>query len=621
MPAGHADRAEAATRTGVASAPGSRHLSSAHSAPVEGSVNETNGSSQLESPLVVTTFKWPAALGGSSVSVIGSFNGWSVPLPLGRAANGDFVRSVGLPPGGMQFKYIVDDTWMSSPCEQTVSDGAGNYNNYRLVQTTAVFKWMGPLASSSSVLITGDWNSWGELVPLRKDPKSGQYQLHACLQPGTYAYQCLVDNAWQLCPDTETIHTETGLLANKVEVKSPPAFSVFYATGWDDAVLRVRLLNSDGSPQQSGWREVPMHHTASRSRPKGGSWKTAVISALPMEAGDGSAASWQQRQEDAEGVGMEFYVTNGNGSAEDRPRGGGSYRLHHPGGYKLRSGRVLPFPKATASPMMLVSDLDGTMVGDGDDAHSMTSDFCQYWEEHSALAGCVLVYNTGRSLGSFVHLYQERGGALALPDVLITAVGTKIFRLDAEGGTRGTATGTSWREDLQWARSLDAGWDLGAVRRVAQQVLGRAQHSASWLDDGSEHPHRVALSVRHDAVDGVTRQLLEGVQAEGVQAQVIISGVGDWRYVDCVAARAGKLAALEYVRTLYGVPRERCVAAGDSGNDILMLGGANPAIVVGNAQPELVEWFLRQPQSSRLVMSDAPLGRGLLEGLARHGLF
>lgn len=37
--------------------------------------------------------------------------------------------------------------------------------------------------------------------------------------------------------------------------------------------------------------------------------------------------------------------------------------------------------------------------------------------------------------------------------------------------------------------------------------------------------------------------------------------------------RAGKLEALEYVRTLYGVPRERCVAAGDSGNDILMLEG------------------------------------------------
>lgn len=50
----------------------------------------------------------------------------------------------------------------------------------------------------------------------------------------------------------------------------------------------------------------------------------------------------------------------------------------------------------------------------------------QYWEENSALAGCVLVYNTGRSLGSFVHLFQEKNGALALPDFLITAVGTKV---------------------------------------------------------------------------------------------------------------------------------------------------------------------------------------------------
>jgi hydroxymethylpyrimidine pyrophosphatase-like HAD family hydrolase len=39
------------------------------------------------------------------------------------------------------------------------------------------------------------------------------------------------------------------------------------------------------------------------------------------------------------------------------------------------------------------------------------------------------------------------------------------------------------------------------------------------------------------------------------------------------AVKGGKFEALEYVRTLFGVPRERCVAAGDSGNDILMLEG------------------------------------------------
>lgn len=42
---------------------------------------------------------------------------------------------------------------------------------------------------------------------------------------------------------------------------------------------------------------------------------------------------------------------------------------------------------------------------------------------------------------------------------------------------------------------------------------------------------------------------------ENLQVQLIVSGEGDWRYVDCVSSRAGKLAALEYVRSLYGVAR------------------------------------------------------------------
>ena len=73
-----------------------------------------------------------------------------------------------------------------------------------------------------------------------------------------------------------------------------------------------------------------------------------------------------------------------------------------------------------------VSDLDGTMVADGAPADAATQDFCDYWEANAALAGGVLVYNTGRSLGQFISLFDEKAGALALPDVLITAVGTKV---------------------------------------------------------------------------------------------------------------------------------------------------------------------------------------------------
>ena len=73
-----------------------------------------------------------------------------------------------------------------------------------------------------------------------------------------------------------------------------------------------------------------------------------------------------------------------------------------------------------------VSDLDGTMVGNGPEADAMTRSFTHYWENTAVLRNSVLVYNTGRSLGQFTSLYQEKAGALALPNVLITAVGTKV---------------------------------------------------------------------------------------------------------------------------------------------------------------------------------------------------
>lgn len=49
--------------------------------------------------------------------------------------------------------------------------------------------------------------------------------------------------------------------------------------------------------------------------------------------------------------------------------------------------------------------------------------------------------------------------------------------------------------------------------------------------------------------------------------------------------------------------------------------GENKAIVVGNAQPELVEWLMQQPQDDRLIYTGAHLARGVLEGIARHGLY
>lgn len=53
----------------------------------------------------------------------------------------------------------------------------------------------------------------------------------------------------------------------------------------------------------------------------------------------------------------------------------------------------------------------------------------------------------------------------------------------------------------------------------------------------------------------------------------------------------------------------------------LCYAGKHRGIVVGNAQQELLDWLIQQKQSDRVVCTDAPLALGILEGIARHGLY
>jgi hydroxymethylpyrimidine pyrophosphatase-like HAD family hydrolase len=66
---------------------------------------------------------------------------------------------------------------------------------------------------------------------------------------------------------------------------------------------------------------------------------------------------------------------------------------------------------------------------------------------------------------------------------------------------------------------------------------------------------------------------------------------GDWRYVDCISLHAGKGRAMLYLASRYGITPQDVVAAGDSGNDLLMLGPvdgvSHPAIVMSNSHPEV----------------------------------
>lgn len=238
---------------------------------------------------------------------------------------------------------------------------------------------------------------------------------------------------------------------------------------------------------------------------------------------------------------------------------------------------------------------DHAAIEDADDflsTHAATHHKQTNREDVAALAGGVLVLNTGRSKGALMSLLRDKEEIIAAPDVLITAVGTKVWHRRATHRAFGGCDDDDYEEDLAWASRLDDGWDLGAARAAAERAMSRANSGApspraQWLDRGDEHPHRIALSVRVEAVAAVRAELEAAAAAPGSPfrgAHVIASGAGDWRYLDVVAPKGGKLEAIEWVRALYGVPASRCMTAGDSFNDVEMFKGTSPAVIVGNAQ-------------------------------------
>ena len=107
-----------------------------------------------------------------------------------------------------------------------------------------------------------------------------------------------------------------------------------------------------------------------------------------------------------------------------------------------------------------------------------------------------------------------------MPDVLVTAVGTKVWRLDASLG-RTRATGLEWIEDLEWARRLDACWNLATARKVAAKLMGHYNDpgKVKVLDDGSEHQHRLALCIDNSTLNHCAKEMTEAFAKEGLEVR------------------------------------------------------------------------------------------------------
>ncbi len=236
-----------------------------------------------------------------------------------------------------------------------------------------------------------------------------------------------------------------------------------------------------------------------------------------------------------------------------------------------------------SDPWLLVSDIDDTLTGN-------RADLDRLWARLKACPGTIrLALNSSRPAGSVDRTLADCFPDDFRPDAIITGLGTEI-RL-------GRSFLDTWRRQF-----ID--WPDREIRKLVED-MGYSAHDDIFQTEGKAS---FAVSGRDDA-----DRVLERLRKEGIAFRSIFSGAGD---LDILAPEAGKDAAMRHLAGHLGIPVERTVAAGDSGNDLALFEAAGRAIAVGNAREELLATMPRH----KTYRAAAHHAAGVLEGLIEFGL-
>lgn len=240
---------------------------------------------------------------------------------------------------------------------------------------------------------------------------------------------------------------------------------------------------------------------------------------------------------------------------------------------------------------LLVTDLDNTLVGNPDALDVLNDRLVQARQQQEIL----LVYSTGRSLTSYRHLCTTTH--LLTPDILITSVGTEIYRSG------------QMPADVEWSTQLQQNWDRSLVQQVTSQFK-----SLNPQPEPEQRPFKVSYFLDAAIAPQVMAELSEVLQSKHLSCQLIYSGGKD---LDILPEGADKGKAMQFVQAQYEIDDDHTVACGDSGNDIALF-GKNKGVIVGNAQSELLSWHAQNLASHR-YLAKAQYAAGILEGLVHFG--
>ena len=246
------------------------------------------------------------------------------------------------------------------------------------------------------------------------------------------------------------------------------------------------------------------------------------------------------------------------------------------------------------APFLLVTDLDNTLVGDAQALEQLNDRLGKHRQQY----GTKLVYATGRSITLYRQLEAEQ--ALLPPDALAVSVGTEIYSAGSD------------TPDADWAAKLSQNWDRDRIASTASTFSHLTPQPNS-----EQRPFKLSYYLSNAAAETVLPQLTAALQAQGLTPRLVYSSGQD---LDILPEHGHKGAAMVFLRQQFDIAPERTVACGDSGNDLTLFEDREElGIIVGNAKPELRQWYAANPRPT-CYRAAASCAAGILEGLHHFGL-
>jgi sucrose-phosphate synthase len=258
-------------------------------------------------------------------------------------------------------------------------------------------------------------------------------------------------------------------------------------------------------------------------------------------------------------------------------------------GVELVSERVKG--RLATADRMLISDIDYTLTGDNDALANLAE---RIRSQRKMLFGVA----TGRHFVSAMEAMEEY--KLPQPDITITSVGTEI------------RYGPQLAIDRSWERHIGFQWHRARITDCMELF---APLGLELQPEENQFPHKISYVLPDPLPPELDpRKLQAHVRRCGLRAKLIFSHDA---YLDIIPIRASKGLAVRWLAFRWGLPADRILVAGDSGNDEEMLAGHTLGIVVGNYSPELEGLRGRD----RIYFAEGNHAAGISEGIDYYDFF